>query len=137
MIRIPEKFPRLKGITILLGIFAVTWISLEGRLPQIVLMGVGVTAVSMLHLMQNKLGGREIKVGSWVGLTAVFGTLAGLISVGITLIFMAVKTGLHGHGPEFTLAEIEWIIQQLPLWGTIGLLCGSAIGFISAGRASR
>jgi len=136
-IQLPEKFPFLKLTLILLGVYTVFWISLEGGLLRVVWMGVGVTAVSTLHLLQKQFGGRTLQAKWWVGVTAVSGTISGLLSVGTTLIFMIVKTGLHAHGPEFTPSEIEWVIQQWSLWGTVGLLCGSAIGFISAGRESR
>ena len=135
-IQIPEKFPFLKLMMVLLGIYTLFWISLEGGLLRVVWMGVGVTAVSTLRLLQKQVGGRTMKVGWWVGLTAVTGAISGLLSVGITLIFMIIKTGLHAHGPEFTPSEIEWVIQQWSLWGAIGLLCGSAIGFISAGKGN-
>jgi hypothetical protein len=47
---------------------------------------------------------------------------------------MAVKTGLHAHGPEFTPAEINWVLQQTPIWTAAGLLAGLGLGQIVKGR---
>jgi NhaP-type Na+/H+ or K+/H+ antiporter len=50
----------------------------------------------------------------------------------LTLVFMAIKTGLHAHGPEFTLQEIQWVSQQTPLWAAVGLLIGLGLGMLTA-----
>lgn len=135
--KIPNKLPGLKLLATLLAIYAAIWISLEGALGRVLVMGIGVTAVTAGFLIQRFLGGRTVSVIAWLGITAVTGLLTGLISVGITLIFMAVKTGLHAHGPEFTQAELSWVWQQLPLWGIVGLLGGTAVGLITIGISSQ
>ncbi|KAA3655082.1 MAG: hypothetical protein DWQ04_33755 [Chloroflexi bacterium] len=131
--KIPNKLPGLQLITALLAIYAAIWISLEGALAQVLVMGVGVTVVAAGHLMQRYLGGRTVSVMVGVAVTAVLGLLTGIFSIGMTLIFMAIKTGLHAHGPEFTQAELTWVMQQLPLWGIVGLLAGTAVGLLTAG----
>ena len=70
-------------------------------------------------------------------LTAVFGLVLGAGSGLATLIFMAVKTGLHTHGPEFSQAEIEWVLGNLTLWTAVGLLVGLGLGLIWAGLERR
>ena len=129
---IPAKIPGLKFITVLMGIYAAIWISLEGALWRVMLMGVGVTAVSLLQLLQKYCGGRVISWLRWLGLTAIIGLLFGLGSSLLTLVFMAIKTGLHAHGPEFTLQEIQWVSQQTPLWAAVGLLIGLGLGMLTA-----
>jgi hypothetical protein len=130
--RVPEKFPGLTWATAVLAIYFALWISLEGMLWRAVLMGIGATAVALGHLAQKYLAGRGLSWQKWVGLTAVLGLLFGLSSGLLTLLFMAVKTGLHAHGPEFTLNQIQWILAQTPLWATVGLLAGTGIGFLTA-----
>ncbi len=132
--QIPHKLPGLKWLTAVVGVYGVIWIGLEGGLWRSVLLAVGVTAVSLLYLLQKYLGGRVLPMGKWLGVTAVSGLLLGLGSSLLTLLLMAVKTGLHGHGPEFSLAEIEWVINQIPLWTAVGLLIGLGIGMIGAGQ---
>jgi hypothetical protein len=131
--QLPDNLPGLRWLTGLIIVYGVVWLSLEGMLWRVVVMGAGTTAVSTLHLLQKWVNGRFIPVKWWVGLTAVTGLLTGLTSVGTTLLFMVIKTGIHAHGPEFTPAEITWIVQQLPLWAVIGFLIGSSLGLLTAG----
>ncbi|MBK6712462.1 MAG: hypothetical protein IPG51_19355 [Chloroflexi bacterium] len=98
----PEKRPYLKWLTAVYILYALVWISLEGSLAGVVIMGTGTTAVSLAYLAQRYLGGRSWSLRAWLGRTAVLGLLFGLGSGVLTLVFMAVKTGLHAHGPEFT-----------------------------------
>jgi hypothetical protein len=130
--QIPTKIPSLNFITVLMGIYAVIWISLEGLLWREIILGVGVTAVSLLHLLQKYGGGHVVSLAKWVGATATLGLLLGLGSSLLTLVFMAVKTGLHAHGPEFTLQEIQWVSRQIPLWAVAGLLIGISLGMLTA-----
>lgn len=134
--QIPHKLPGLKWLTAVVGIYGVIWIGLEGGLWRSVLLAVGVTAISLLYLWQKYLGGRSLVAEKWLGLTAVSGLLFGLSSSLLTLLLMAVKTGLHGHGPEFSLAEIGWVAQQIPLWTAVGLLAGLGLGMIGMGKTS-
>jgi len=135
--QVPERIPGLKAATILLGLYAAVWISLEGALSQVVVMGAGVAAVAAGHLLQKYLGGRRLPVSRWLVVMAATGLSTGLSSSVLTLIFMAVKTGLHAHGPEFTPAEIAWVLNQIPLWTIAGLLAGLGLGSLSASVSSK
>lgn len=132
--RIPDRIPGLKVVMILLGVYTAVWITLEGALWQVVLMGVGSTAVSLGYGWQKWLGGRVVKGWKWWAGTAVTGLLLGLGSGLLTLVFMAIKTGLHAHGPEFTPAEINWVLQQTPIWTTAGLLAGLGWGLLTRSK---
>lgn len=131
---IPNRLPGLKLVLILLAVYTAVWITLEGALWQVVVMGVGVTAVSLGYGWQKWLGGRVVDGWRWWGVTAVTGLLFGLGSGLLSLIFMAVKTGLHAHGPEFTLAEINWVLQQIPIWTAAGLLAGLGWGLLTKSK---
>ncbi len=133
---IPATIPGLRLATVLLALYSAIWISLEGKLVQVVVLGVGVTAVSLLHLIQRYLGGRRLSLGRWLLATAVAGLLLGIGSVLLSLFFMALKTGLHAHGPEFSTADIRWLWDQLPLWSAVGTLVGSGLGLLLAAVAA-
>lgn len=110
--------------------YGLVWIALEGSRTTVVLMGIGTTTIALLHLAQRLRG-----LGKWqkvVGLAAG-GGIGGLAAVGLTLIFMSVKTGLHAHGPEFSAADIGWVIDQSLLWTIVGGLLGGGLGLIFAG----
>jgi hypothetical protein len=55
----------------------------------------------------------------------------GLVAGPMMLIFMSLKTGLHAHGPEFTAAQITWVLRQIPLWSLAGLSAGIGFGLLS------
>ena len=131
---VPNKLPGLKTVLILLAVYTAVWITLEGQLWQVIVMGVGSTAVSLGYGWQKWLGGRVVKGWQWWWLSAVTGLLFGLGSGLLSLIFMAVKTGLHAHGPEFTPAEINWVLQQTPTWTAAGLLAGLGWGLLTKTR---
>ena len=134
MKQIPKKLPGLRWATALLGVYAAVWMPLEGNLPLTILLAVWATAVAAGYLIQQKLGGESLSAWQWVGLTAVSGLLMGLSAGILTLVFMALKTGLHDHGPEFGRGEIDWVIQRIPIWMGAGALSGGGWGLLTAPR---
>ena len=132
--QIPRKIPGLKPVLVLFAVYTAVWIALEGELWRVVVMGVGSTAVSLSYGWQKWLGGRLVDGWKWWGVTAVTGLLFGLGSGLFSLVFMAVKTGLHAHGPEFTPAEINWVLQQIPTWAVAGLLAGLGLALLTKGK---
>ena len=132
--QIPRKIPGLKPVLVLFAVYTAVWIALEGELWRVVVMGVGSTAVSLGYGWQKWLGGRLAEGWRWWGVTAVTGLLFGVGSGLLSLAFMAVKTGLHAHGPEFTPAEINWVLQQIPTWAVAGLLAGLGLALLTKGK---
>ncbi|VAW33726.1 hypothetical protein MNBD_CHLOROFLEXI01-1529 [hydrothermal vent metagenome] len=131
--KFPQKIPGFKFLLVVWGVYTAVWISLEGELWRVVLMGVATTVVAAGYLWQRWLGGKQVRRGMGVGITAVIGLLIGSGSVVMVLIFMAVKSGLHAHGAEFRPAEIDWLFSQLPLWTAVGLLTGLGLGLVWVG----
>lgn len=130
--RLPNRIPGLKWLIILWGAYGIVWIAFEGTLWRVLLLGFLTTAVALLSLIQKQLGGHTLSALKWVGLTAVSGVGLGLGTAVLTLIFMALKSGLHAHGPEFRPQEITWLLQQTPLWTAVGLLAGLGLGLITS-----
>jgi hypothetical protein len=131
--QIPSRFPGLRLFSILVAIYAAVWISLEGAKQQVILLAIAFMLVITGYLVQRYLGGKQLSARRWLLYSAGLGVIIGLGSAFLTLIFMAVKTGLHGHGPEFTQAEIEWVIGQIPLWTLTGLIAGLGLGLLMTG----
>ena len=69
-----------------------------------------------------------------MALSAAVGLAYGVGLALLTLLLMAIKTGLHAHGPEYGGREIVWVWNQLPLWAGVGVLVGLGIGLLAAGR---
>jgi hypothetical protein len=128
--QIPAKIPGLRGATVLLGVYAAVWISLEGSLFRVVLMAWWVTAVSLAFLTQRYRGGRTLSTTRWLALVAGLGFFLGLGSGLLALFFMALKTGLHAHGPEFSPRQINWVVRQVPWWSGAGILAGLGFGLL-------
>lgn len=130
---IPNRIPGLKLATAVAGLYFFVWIALEGVVWQTVLCAGLATAVALLQLLQKYRAGRQWGLLGWLLLTAVAGLLAGGLLPWLTLFFMALKTGLHAHGPEFSPAEMEWVIAQARLWTAVGFFMGLGSGLISWG----
>lgn len=128
--QIPAKIPGLKGATILLGGYFVVWVALEGNLPQTVALAVLAMGVFVGRMGQRVGAGRKLSPAGWLLLTGLGGLFFGGGTGPLTLALMALKTGLHAHGPEFTPLQISFVIAQTPLWGLIGLLAGLGVGLI-------
>ena len=67
---------------------------------------------------------------------ALWGLAMGAGTVLMSLFLMAIKTGLHAHGPEFSPAEITAVWQLLPLWSLVGVLAGLGAGLLLLARTS-
>lgn len=135
--QIPARLPGLKWLTIGWGLYAAVWITLEGSLAGVVVMGGWSTAVILARAAQRWLGGRQFSRGGGLALTAVAGLCFGGGSGLLALVGMGLKTGLHAHGPEFSPAELEWVWAQLPLWAAVGLLAGLGLGLVMVGLAGQ
>ena len=135
--RIPYRLPGLKWITLLWSLYAIVWVALEGSLWWTVSLAVFTATVSLGYLVGKTLGGRTVSLGLWLLALAGLGALLGLASALFTLFFMAIKTGIHAHGPEFTAMEVNWVLQQIPLWIVAGLIGGLGFWFVVAGRCHR
>ena len=131
----PERMPGLKWLTIIIAVYGIIWISLEGALIQVLLFSAGLTILSAGYIVQKHMAGRKHSLGGWLILCAAIGCLAGLTFGLLALILMAVKTGLHGHGPEFSPVEVSWVAWQIPWWAASGLIAGAGLGLLAVGFA--
>ena len=135
--QLPDRIPGVRWITIGWAVTMVAWVVLEGGLWVTVMAALLSGITFLAHLANRVLAGRKLALGSWLLVTAVFGALLGLGSALLALLLMAVKTGLHAHGPEFSAGEVNWVVQQIPLWTVVGLLGGLGLGLLLKDIATR
>ena len=128
--RIPERFPGLKPATFLVGAYGVAWIALEGNLGRVLVLALGISALALVY-GSRRLRGRTLSRRAWLGFSGLFGLALGAGSALLALVLMALKTGLHAHGPEFSPAEIGWVVGQLPWWTAGGLAAGLGLGLVA------
>jgi hypothetical protein len=134
---LPQRIPGLKWLTAIVGLYGVVWLSLEGAVGQVMLLATGLALLGAGYMTQRLLGGKLLDPSRWLLFSAALGALLGLGNGLLALILMAVKTGLHGHGPEFTAAEIEWLVSQIPLWILAGLIAGLGLGLLAMAFSRR
>lgn len=127
----------MRWMTGLTAVYAFIWMSLEGNLTQVIVMGTAVSLTVAAHLMPRLLGGRAFQPPGWLAVTGMVGLLVGAGSGVLSFVFMALKTGLHGHGPEFSAAEIETVLASIPIWGLAGLVAGLGVGLLVWGLGRR
>ena len=128
--QIPDRVPGLRWFTFLWIVCALVWVTLEGNLQLTLLFGVLTAMLILGSIVGRFLAGRTVSLAVWLLVTAVLGVLLGLGSALLILLLMAIKTGLHAHGPEFSAVEVNWVLQQIPLWAAVGLVAGLGVGLL-------
>lgn len=134
--KIPRAIPYFKLIVAIVGIFAAVWMILEGALWRDMALAVMILALGAAMLIVRRWGGQILPVERGVTLFMAAGLSCGIGFVLLTFFFMALKTGLHAHGPEYTPADIMWVWNQLPVWGGAGGLIGLGAGLLLLARGS-
>jgi len=116
----------LSGFTLL--ILSLSWLRIEDTDEKRVLVyAAAVTAwLATRHIVRQPPAARES-----IPRFSLVGALAGLAMVPVTVLLMALKTGLHGHGtPDFTIEQILSVTNRWYVWGSAGLLLGLISGLI-------
>jgi hypothetical protein len=126
------KVPPLRVGLILLAICGLAWISLEGDPRWSSIMALITLLVGIGFLAEKLVRGRTINGKGWIVLLAGCGLVIGLLFGPVALFYMALKTGLHGHGAEFNRAEMLWFVDRILLWAVSGLLAGAGLGFLTS-----
>jgi hypothetical protein len=120
----------LKAMIVLWAAYSFFWMMQEGDLWRVLFLGVWTALLGLGYGYGRVTTHFQFEGWMTVFTTAIAGALLGLGSVLMTLLLMAVKTGLHAHGPEFSTAEIAWLMQQAPLWTLAGLIGGAGLGLL-------
>ncbi len=129
--KIPATYPHFKAAVALVGLYAAIWMALEGSLGRDLLLAASLMAMTLFYLSSRYLGGRALPAGQAVALTTTAGMVYGVGLVLLTLFLMALKTGMHAHGPEYAAGEIAWVWRQLGLWSGAGALIGLGLGLLA------
>ena len=133
--KIPRSIPYFKLAVAAAGLYAVIWMILEGDIRRDILLAACSLTFGGAAAVTRRWGGRTLPAGRGVLLAAAVGLCGGVGIALLTLFLMALKTGLHAHGPEYTTAEIMWVWRQLPVWGGAGALGGLGLGLLLVARS--
>jgi len=132
--KIPPTLPYFKSMLGLALAYGFLWMALEGVLWRDLVLAAAVVLLAIGYLTIRFLGGRTLPARRFMLMAVAVGLAAGIALPLVTIFLMALKTGIHVHGPEYTVREIAWVWQQLPLWGAVGGLVGLGLGLVAAGR---
>jgi hypothetical protein len=135
--QIPHRLPGFKWLVVFWAMSAVLWSMLEGDLRRVLFFGLLSTLTGLAYLFQRLLNGRRFSAIRGLLIMGFWGLALGAGTVLVTLFLMAIKTGLHAHGPEFSLAEMTSVWQHLPLWSVVGGLFGLGVGLLLLAITSR
>ena len=125
----------LRAATLLWSLYALVWTRLEASLLRDGLLAGWGLALLALWRMARAFGEREVAAGWVAALGAAVGLAWGAALGPAVLLLMAVKTGLHAHGPEYSAAQIAAVVGQWPLWIGAGTLAGAGLGLLALALA--
>lgn len=135
--KIPRSIPCFRLAVTVVGLCAAAWMIFEGDLRRDVLLAAAGLLLGVVYLIGRRWGGRSFSPGRVVAGAAAIGFIYGLGLVLLVLFLMALKTGLHAHGPEYTPDQVAWVWGQLPVWGGAGALTGLGAGLLLVARGDR
>ncbi|MBE9524803.1 MAG: hypothetical protein IMY76_06865 [Chloroflexi bacterium] len=124
-----KSFPiGLRFLTFLIGLAFLFWLSFED--DQIWLPTMMASVASLLWAFRISYSRtihtlKDIVWQTWIGI------IAALAVTPLAVILIFFKSGLHNHvAPDFTPAQILFLLQRTPHWAGVGLLIGlgSSIG---------
>jgi len=121
---------RWRILSLILGFALFLWFPVEDQNASLVT--IFAIAICSLAIMRILL---QLKIKNIPKRWFIFplsGVLAGPGITLISLLLMAFKSGLHGHGfPDFTPGQVILTLRLTPVWTTAGLLIGLGIGIWS------
>ena len=131
--KIPHRVPHLWLAVLLWGLYALLWTRLEASLARDGLLAGWGLALLGVWLVARAFGGRALGAGQVAALGAAVGLAWGAALGPAVLLLMALKTGLHGHGPEYTAAQIGWVVAQWVWWVGAGGIAGVGLALLWLG----
>jgi hypothetical protein len=135
--QIPDRVPGLKWLVIFWAVTAVVWSVLEGDFGRVRFFAFLTTLTGLGYLFQRLMAGKAFSVVGGLLTMALWGLALGMGTALITFFLMILKTGLHAHGPEFSMVEIMAVWGQIPLWSLVGVLIGLGLGFLLIAKTGK
>lgn len=132
--KIPLTIPYFRLVPGLTLAYGFLWMALEGELWRDLVLAAAVILLAVGSATTRFLGGRTLSVRRFVLVAVAAGLVAGVALPLVTLFLMALKMGIHAHGPEYATREIVQVWRQLPLWSIVGGLVGLGLGLLVMGK---
>lgn len=135
--KIPHRVPHLWLAVLLWGLYALLWTRLEASLARDGLLAGWGLALLGVWLVARAFGGRALGAGQVAALGAAVGLAWGAALGPAVLLLMAVKTGLHGHGAEYSAAQVAAVVGQSVWWVGAGVVGGVGLALLALGWPRR
>jgi hypothetical protein len=131
---LPKPDYRARFLLLGYGLVLFIWMSLEDNGTFTVsLLGTGLATALMLYQTLERIGGKDLSMRSFFGLSIGLGALIGAASSLATILLMFFKTAWHGHGfPDYPLELMRDTLFRLPAWALAGALIGLGLSFFIA-----
>jgi hypothetical protein len=114
------------------AVYGLIWTQLEGSLRNVTILGIAAAVLLAWTIWRRWIFGRiTLTRARYAIYLALTGTMTGLLAPILVLTGMAIKQSLHGHGPEYNSAEVDWLVNQFLLWASAGTLFGIALGLLT------
>lgn len=122
----PGTTRQTRLLAILLGIILMAWVTLEDQSVTLALL----FAVAICMLAAAEWLASSTRLSTEKGWLAypLAGLVSGAATAPIALVLMAVKTGLHGHTPDYTPAQMSAVLTSFPIWAGAGAFIGLGAG---------
>jgi cell division protein FtsW (lipid II flippase) len=118
---------RWRILSLVLGFLLFIWLPVEDNNASLVtIFAIAICGLAVVRFLLSM----RIQQGSKRWLVYPFsGMISGAAITLVTLLLMAFKSGLHGHGsPDFTPGQVITVLQLTPLWIAAGFLIGLGAG---------
>jgi len=135
--RIPGRVPYLRVATLLWGLYALVWTALEASLARDALLAGWGLALLALAAAARRFGRRALPAGRVAAVGGAVGLAWGAALGPAVLLLMAVKTGLHGHGAEYSAAQVAAVVGQSVWWVGAGVVGGVGLALLALGWPRR
>jgi hypothetical protein len=131
-LKLPKPDFRARFLLLGYGLVLFVWMSLEDNgMLTVSLLGAGLATALILYQNFERIGGKELSMRFFFGLTIGLCALIGAVSPLATILLMFFKTAWHGHGfPDYPPELMRDMFFRLPAWALAGGLLGLGIGFL-------
>jgi hypothetical protein len=111
-------------------VYFLLWTQFEGNLRNVAILGTSAALLGAWTVWRRYLRSRTFSRRRFAVAMSLTGLFTGLAAPALALLGMAVKQGLHGHGPEYTTVQVTAVTQSFLWAGVAGLLFGIAAGLL-------
>ena len=132
-VTIPPVTNRYILIMIGYGVIILAWLTPEGAAVwPVVLLGMGLTYLSIGLAIRSRWGGRNVRATMWIPGGILLGAVAGLVTNLTTFFLMLMKNAQHGHAQlDFPNEVTLGLLELIPYWMAAGLLLHLALVLVT------